>query len=110
MQLTNAEIQIIRTWKAQHHLGNHVSNLLVEAYRRYHMFHKDEDLTKAWVGLGDKTTYVSKYFKTHDGISNPDNNCWWVLTDIGVEAIKTLLANLKWRKEFEQLLFCGTNN
>lgn len=107
LELTVVEQQIIEDWKRTHHLTKYDKELLIEAYRRYNTFHKDEPLTtKTWVGLGTPSSYKSKYFNCYS-YPTPKVAHWWVLTEDGVKIVKDLIEHLKWRYDFSGILYHG---
>ena len=87
------------------------TNLLTEAYRRYHAFRGDRTLTTACVGLGSPTQYKSKYFKSHGcrgvgsrGVETPRVKNWYTLTEKGVKMLERLLDLNTWEWEMVQSL------
>jgi hypothetical protein len=103
-----ANIYFIRVWKESNKLSLKNAHMLLEAYRRYHMFHKDEPLNKAWVGLGYVPHYKSKYFyPIHD--MSPRVQQWWGLTDEGVRVVEDLISKLKWKEEYSLDILKGVS-
>ena len=73
-------------------------NLMIEALRRYCMFHPGEPLHQAWIGLGTEADYrpaiKDELMKWHDN-KQPPPRCagWLVLTEKGQEVIMRWFAN-----------------
>lgn len=70
--------------------------LLQEAYRRRMMFHPNNPLAEAWIGLGTPTQYRTKdtLFQTIDGDQFSRIRHWWKLTEEGVRVMQHLLEEL----------------
>lgn len=68
-------------------------DLLCEALRRYTRFHSDEELTKAWTGLGTATEYkrVADKGLMEPVFDNPRHMVWWKLTPKGAEIVQKWL-------------------
>ena len=65
--------------------------LLIEALRRKYKFYYHSHSINDWVGLGTAVQYKSKFFKKADGGKlTPRIKYWWVLTDLGVKALKAM--------------------
>lgn len=107
MELNQMELQILRDWKTFHNLTNKDFHLLLEAYRRYNRFHREEPLTtNTWVGLGVLSIYKSKYFNCYSS-PTPRVSHWWVLTEDGVKIVKDLISKLKWKFDYSEILYKG---
>lgn len=97
----------INAWAIRNKLSKKNVSLLLEAYRRYHQFHKNEQLATAWLGLGYKSLYgKSAYFETFYS-NTPPKKCmtWWVLTNIGITVMNDLILSLPWHDDFNSFIF-----
>ena len=74
-------------------------NNLVEALRRFDLFHSQEDITKAWTGLGFLSEYKSSVqtglmklalmeFDNPNKKPTPHIMHWWSLTEKGAKIVK----------------------
>lgn len=88
-----------------------LEEIFYEAYRRRVMFHKNEPLETAWLGLGTKSGYrvaLKNQYMTWISEPTPRTTGWLKLTNKGVQEFqKRLLENQKrFQQEFpEQLDF-----
>jgi hypothetical protein len=68
-----------------------IRNCLLEAKRRYETFHADEDILKAWTGLGYPSEYkvaLSEGYMIPVSSNTPKVLNWYRLTEKGAKAIR----------------------
>ena len=82
-------------------------HLLSEAYRRFNQFADGKPLHEAWVGLGSKSAYKSRFFKpVHPPVKHCSN--WWKLSEKGINVMKQIIKLNKWNdKEMSLKIFEG---
>lgn len=80
-------------------------HLLIEATRRYTRFHQGEDLNRAWCGLGTASQYKTALEAGLMEFAKPTpkgTRGWLLLTDAGVEIVKTWIDMGLTHEEIEQ--------
>lgn len=98
-------IEIIN-WMKENKLKTSEARLLLEAYRRYHMFHKNKTISEAWIGLGKKEYDNSSFFSPVH--KRPDKYLgWYRLNKTGTIMVSRLNALLPWKKEYNLPIFEG---
>lgn len=82
------------------------AKLLLEAYRRFHMFEieKGRTLETAWLGYGIPEKYKSVFFESI-GMQIPDENGNYKLSAKGVEVIGDLNVILPWNSGMNITIF-----
>jgi hypothetical protein len=100
---------IPKKWIKENKLKLTDAKLLLEAYRRYHMFGIEENksLSEAWTGLGGSIYNKSEYFKRVNSNSDPRYTNWYQLTQSGVQLVEKLISDLPWDEDYNSELFTG---
>jgi hypothetical protein len=97
-------IKNLREWQLKHKINKADFDLLVEAYRRFHMFARGKSLAHAWVGLGYSEYEKSEYFKPIS--SRPKRALgWFGLSDKGIKVIKDLNKMVPWKYKYNFIIF-----
>lgn len=98
---------IIYNWKRQNKLKTKDARLLLEAYRRFFMFHKNKPISQAWLGLGFREYDHSPFFIPVHRQRTPRTMAWYKLNESGLSLISKLITLLPWRKEYSLPIFEG---
>lgn len=106
--LSDDEYNTIKEWKKENKLKKPDAKLLIEAYRRFHAFHKGETLSEAWTGLGMREYDYSIFFEPVFNRSRPKRcAAWFRLTQSGRSLVSRLNARLPWRPGLNRCLYEG---
>ena len=77
--------------KLKHKLTKKDFKLMLEAYRRFMMFTKNEGLEWVWIGFGTPSMYNNKTFFLPVSGEAPRINSWYRLTPKGFEILNDFL-------------------